>query len=145
MDGVSPVRIVALAFLAVFVAGPAYACTIVAMPSGDMAQLQQERDNAMIDDAILIYFGRLWSSGGLTRDRYAIRGELTVRGGRAPFYARTSPRYETSCGREPTYSLDGASRILPEQPVIVVARRHSWWRIEIVEVARRDSIRGRQI
>lgn len=124
---------------------PALACTYVVMPPQVEAQLEREREIAMVDGADLIYFGSLWSTGGLTRDRYAVRGEQTIRGGRAPFYAQTSPRYETSCGREPTYSLDGVRRLLPGQQVIVVARRRSWWRIEIVEIARRDSIRGRRL
>jgi hypothetical protein len=139
------VRVVALALATTLVAGPAFACTYIATPNDITAQLERERYNAIIDGADLIYFGRLWTTGGVARDRYAIRGEQTIRGGRAPFYARTSPRYETSCGREPIYSLDGAGRILPGQRVIVVAKRRSWWRTEIVEVARRDSIRGRQI
>jgi hypothetical protein len=140
-------RGVAIASAVALIVGatPVFACTILVTSEELTRQLEQERENAMIDGADLVYFGKLWNSGGLTRERYAIRGEQTIRGGRAPVYAQTSPRYETSCGREPIYSLDGVRRILPGQPVIVVARRRSWWRIEILEVARRDSIRGRRL
>ena len=134
-----------MACVLIFGTNPALACTVMVTSPALEAQIEQERENALIDNADLIYFGRLWTSGGLTRNRYAVRGEQTIRGGRAPFYAETSARYETSCGREPTYSLDGARRVLPGQQVIVVARRRSWWRIEIVEIARRDSIRGRRL
>ncbi|MGQ2990563.1 MAG: hypothetical protein ACT6RD_04150 [Brevundimonas sp.] len=126
-------------------AAPALACTYVDLPPEVEARLELERENAMVDGADLIYFGSLWSTGGPARNRYAIRGVHTIRGGHAPVYAETAPRYETSCGRGPTYSLDGVRRLLPGQQVIVVARRRSWWRIEIVEVARRESVRGRRI